>query len=161
MAYLLLVLFEHRTHWSENMNSDRHAQPQAPVPGQSRALRGFQPSSLLKNQPWGFRELQQASVCRNWRYSHSTTHSSNSEFKLWISGLDQLVNSNLFRYHFFHTLLAKSQAPNTEGPSLCSAVCINHVSAWRRLSRDLLLFAGIYCKDREERDRLFRKVDSD
>lgn len=36
----------------------------------------------------------------------------------WISGVDQSVSSNLFRYSFLHTLLVNSQVLKTEGPSL-------------------------------------------
>lgn len=117
MSSLLLVLFEYRSHWSENMNSERHTQPRVPISGKSCGLCDFQPSSLLK-LPWGFRESQLAADCRNQRHSHFTSHSLISEFNLiwepveWINPWAQTCSDS-----FFHTLLVKCQVLKAEGPS--------------------------------------------
>lgn len=58
---------------------------------------------------------------------------SNCESADWINLWTQTCLDS-----FLHMLLVKIPALNTEGPSLCSAVCINHISAWRRLRGDLL-----------------------
>lgn len=85
---------------------------------------------------------------------HITQFDQWIQLDLWVSGEDQSVRSNLFRYSFFHTLLVKSQVLKTEGPSLPPFILRETMERFYCCLQPLW-------RVREERDRIFWKEHSD